>query len=177
MNVLRTELAGVLIIEPVVHRDARGFFVESYNERRYREAGIDARFVQDNHSRSSRGTLRGLHWQAGSHPQDKLVRVIAGQIFDVAVDVKPGSPTFGRWVGVYLSADDFRQVFVPAGFAHGFCVLSDVAEVEYKCSDFYDPASERGLVWDDPTVAIKWPISNPTLSPRDQNHPTLDRLR
>lgn len=177
MKVTPTSLPGVLEIEPVVHRDARGFFLEAYHARRYREAGIDAGFVQVNHSRSVKGTLRGLHWQDPPRAQAKLIRVIAGEVFDVAVDVRPGSPTFGTWVGVRMSADNFRQLFIPEGFAHGFCVLSDVAELEYQCSDVYDPASERGLVWNDPELAIDWPIDNPILSDRDRRHPTLAELR
>jgi dTDP-4-dehydrorhamnose 3,5-epimerase len=176
VNVIPTRLPEVLVIEPTVHRDARGFFVETYHARRYADHGLDATFVQDNHSRSVRGTLRGLHWQV-ERPQGKLVRALAGEIFDVAVDIRPGSPTFGQWVGVTLSADDFRQIYVPPGFAHGFCVTSEIAEVEYKCTDFYEPAAERGLIWNDPEVGIAWPISDPILSPRDRAHPTLAALQ
>ncbi len=172
MIVTPTEaLPDVLILEPRVFRDDRGFFVETYHAPRYRAAGIDAAFVQDNHSRSERGTLRGLHWQTAPHPQAKLVRVLAGEVLDVAVDIRAGSPTFGRWASVILSADNFRQLFIPVGFAHGFLVLSDRAEIEYKCSDVYDPASERGLMWNDPDLAIAWPTTAPILSPRDQGHP------
>ena len=178
MNVTPTPtLPDVLIIEPTVHRDARGFFVESYHEPRYRRAGIDVAFVQDNHSRSVRGTLRGLHWQTGAHPQAKLVRVLDGEILDVAVDIREQSPTFGRWAAVTLSADNFRQLFVPIGFAHGFLVLSERADIEYKCSDVYDPASERGLMWNDPDIGIDWPIADPILSARDRAHPPLAALR
>ena len=177
MKVIPTSLPGVLEIEPVVHRDARGFFLEAYHARRYRDAGINADFVQVNHSRSVQGTLRGLHWQDPPRAQAKLIRVIAGEIFDVAVDVRPGSSTFGAWVGVRMSADNFRQLFVPEGFAHGFCVLSEVAELEYQCSDVYDPAAERGLLWNDPDLAIDWPVQNPTLSERDRRHPTLAAIR
>lgn len=175
MNLIPTNLPGVLIIEPRVFRDERGFFLETYHAQRYREAGLDAAFVQDNHSRSTRGTLRGLHWQA-ERPQGKLVRVLVGEIYDVAVDIRPDSPTFGKWVGVTLSADNFRQAWIPPGFAHGFCVTSEVAEVEYKCTDFYDPPSERGLIWNDPEVAIAWPIQDPILSERDKKHPRLSAL-
>jgi dTDP-4-dehydrorhamnose 3,5-epimerase len=175
MNLIPTSLPGVLIIEPRVFRDERGFFLETYHAQRYREAGLDAAFVQDNHSRSTRGTLRGLHWQA-ERPQGKLVRVLVGEIYDVAVDIRPDSPTFGKWVGVTLSADNFRQAWIPPGFAHGFCVTSEVAEVEYKCTDFYDPPSERGLIWNDPEVAIAWPIQDPILSERDKKHPRLSAL-
>jgi dTDP-4-dehydrorhamnose 3,5-epimerase len=176
MKVIPTRLPEVLLIEPTVHRDVRGFFVETYHARRYAEAGLGVTFVQDNHSRSTRGTLRGLHWQV-EHPQGKLVRALTGEIFDVAVDIRPVSPTFGQWVGVTISADRFTQVYVPPGFAHGFCVTSDVAEVEYKCTAFYEPAAERGLIWNDPEVGIRWPIADPILSARDQGHPTLAALR
>lgn len=175
MNVIRARIPDLLILEPNVHRDARGFFAETYHAQRYREAGLDVTFVQDNHSRSARGTLRGLHWQI-EQPQGKLVRVVAGEIFDVAVDVRRGSPTFGQWVGVPLTADSFRQLYVPPGFAHGFCVVSETADVEYKCTDFYSPAAERGLIWNDPDVKIEWPIAEPILSARDQQHPTLAAL-
>ena len=170
-------LPDVLIVEPRVHRDPRGFFVESYHAPRYREAGIEVAFVQDNHSRSVRGTLRGLHWQVAPHPQAKLIRVLAGEVLDVAVDIREGSPTFGRWAAVTLSAENFRQLFVPVGFAHGFLVLSDSADIEYKCSDVYDPAAERGLMWNDPDIGITWPIADPLLSARDRAHPPLGALR
>ncbi len=175
MTLIETSLPGVLIIEPRIFRDERGFFLETYHAKRYREAGLDAAFVQDNHSRSMRGTLRGLHWQA-ERPQGKLVRVLVGEIYAVAVDIRPDSPTFGKWVGFTLSADNFRQAWIPPGFAHGFCVTSEVAEVEYKCTDFYDPPSERGLIWNDPEVGILWPIQNPILSERDKKHPRLSAL-
>jgi dTDP-4-dehydrorhamnose 3,5-epimerase len=174
MIVTPTEaLPEILVVEPRVFRDDRGFFVESYHAQRYRDAGIDVTFVQDNHSRSTRGTLRGLHWQTAPHPQAKLIRVLAGEILDVAVDIREDSPTFGRWVAVPLSADNFRQLFIPTGFAHGFLVLSEVADVEYKCSDVYDPAAERGLMWNDPALGITWPTAAPLLSPRDRAHPPL----
>jgi len=172
MRVTETSLPGVLLIEPVVHRDGRGFFVETYHADRYREHGIAAPFVQDNHSRSIQGTLRGLHLQL-QRPQGKLIHVIEGEIFDVAVDVRRGSPAFGRWVAVNLSADNFQQVYVPPGFAHGFCVISPIAQVEYKCTDFYDPAGEIGIAWNDPGLAIDWPVRAPLLSPRDRLHPIL----
>jgi dTDP-4-dehydrorhamnose 3,5-epimerase len=172
MIVTPTEtLPDVLVIEPRVFRDDRGFFVETYHAPRYRAAGVDAVFVQDNHSRSVRGTLRGLHWQTAPHPQAKLIRVLDGEILDVAVDIRAGSPTFGRWASVTLSADNFRQLFIPVGFAHGFLVLSDRADIEYKCTDIYDPASERGLMWNDAELAIAWPTATPVLSARDQGHP------
>lgn len=173
MRVVETGIAGVLVVEPVVRRDARGFFVETYHAERYAAAGITPAFVQDNHSRSQRGTLRGLHWQ-WRKPQGKLVRALLGEIFDVAVDLRPESPTFGQWTGVTLSADDFRQLYVPPGLAHGYYVTSEVAEVEYKCTDLYDPTGEHGMRWDDPDLAIAWPLTGPPLlSERDQQHPSL----
>jgi dTDP-4-dehydrorhamnose 3,5-epimerase len=175
MRVVRSTLPGVLVIEPDVREDGRGFFLETYQAERYREHGIVGTFVQDNHSRSIGGTLRGLHLQL-RRPQGKLIRVIEGEIFDVAVDVRRGSPAFGRWVGVSLSAANFKQCFIPPGFAHGFCVLSPIAQVEYKCTDFYDPASEIGIAWNDPAIGIAWPVTEPLLSPRDSRHPTLDAV-
>ena len=174
MKFLQTDLPGVVIVEPDVFRDSRGFFLETFHAERYRQGGIPCDFVQDNQSRSVRGTLRGLHAQR-RRPQGKLVRAVRGEIFDVAVDVRPGSPTFGKWVGARLSEESFRQMFVPPGFAHGFCVLSDVAEVEYKCSDFYDRADEIGARWD--SAGIEWPIKDPLLSPKDAALPTLLELR
>jgi dTDP-4-dehydrorhamnose 3,5-epimerase len=174
-----TELPGVLVIEPDVLHDRRGFFLETYHATKYAALGIAGPFVQDNHSRSARGTLRGLHVQV-ARPQAKLVRVIAGEIFDVAVDVRRGSPTFGRWTAVTLSGDNFRQLYVPRGFAHGFSVVSEAAEVEYKVTEVYDPASEVPIIWNDPTLAIRWPVEQPILSDRDRVSPTLaqqtDRL-
>ena len=167
MNVETTDLPGVLIITPRVFKDARGFFFESYNAEQFKARGIDTVFVQDNHSQSTRGTLRGLHFQLPPMAQDKLVRCVRGAIWDVAVDIRASSPTFGRWVGVELSADDFRQLYVPSGFAHGFCVLSDEAEVLYKASTVYSPAHERGIAWDDPDIGITWPTAEPLLSDRD----------
>ena len=166
MRVLPTELPGVLIVEPAVHRDGRGFFIETYHEPRYRAAGIADRFVQDNHSRSGPRTLRGLHGQF-ERPQGKLVRCTRGAIWDVAVEARRGSPHFGRWVGVTLSADDCRQLWVPPGFLHGFCVLGDGAEVEYKCTVVYEPALDFAVRWDDPAFGIIWPIADPILSSKD----------
>ncbi len=171
-KVHRTPLEGVLVIEPQVHRDERGFFLESYSARTLLEHGITTTFIQDNHSRSVKGTLRGLHYQVGEG-QVKLVRVLAGAIFDVAVDIRWGSPTFGQWFGVALSADNFRQLYIPVGFAHGFCVLSETADVAYKCNSYYAPADERGLAWNDPTLTIAWPVTDPILSARDQHQPLL----
>jgi dTDP-4-dehydrorhamnose 3,5-epimerase len=179
MKVLPTDLSGVVLVDPVVHRDSRGFFLETYNERRYREAGIAATFVQDNHSRSGRGTVRGLHFQV-RRMQGKLVRAVAGEMFDVAVDVRRGSPTFGRWVGATLSAENFRQIYIPPGFAHGFCVLSEVGEVEYKCTELYEAADELVIAWNDPQIGIRWPAAEPLLSAKDKAAPrlaeVLDRL-
>lgn len=166
MNVERLPLEGLLAITPRVFADGRGFFLESYREESYRAAGVDARFVQDNHSRSVRGTLRGLHFQR-TPGQAKLVRVVTGTIFDVAVDIRPASPTFGKWYGMELDAERHRQLFVPVGFAHGFCVLSDFADVLYKVSSPYDAATEDGFAWNDPDVGVAWPITDPILSKRD----------
>ena len=179
MRVVPTAIPEVLIVEPAVHADGRGFFLETYHAGRYREHGIAQPFVQDNHSRSLKDTLRGLHLQL-RRPQGKLIRVIEGEIFDVAVDVRRGSPTFGRWVGVTLTAENFKQIYVPPGFAHGFAVVSPIAQVEYKCTDLYDPESEIGIAWNDPALAIAWPVTAPLLSARDGSHPSLadvaDRL-
>jgi dTDP-4-dehydrorhamnose 3,5-epimerase len=175
VRVVPTSIPGVVIVEPDIHADGRGFFLETYHADRYAQQGITGPFVQDNHSRSAAGTLRGLHLQL-RHPQAKLIRVIEGEIFDVAVDVRRGSPTFGNWVGVVLSAESFRQMFIPAGFAHGFAVVGGGAQVEYKTTDFYDPGGEIGVAWNDPTLAIAWPLSTPTLSARDARNPTLAEL-
>ena len=172
MRVVPTDIPDVVVIEPDIHADGRGFFLETYHADRYREHGIAGPFVQDNQSRSVAGTLRGLHLQI-QRPQGKLIRVIEGEIFDVAVDVRRGSPTFGRWVGAILTAENFKQMYVPPGFAHGFAVVSPIAQVEYKCTDFYDPASEIGVAWNDPALGIAWPIAQPILSMRDSRHPTL----
>lgn len=172
MQVIETKLPGVLIVEPRVFEDARGFFFESYSYREYAAHGIKDVFVQDNHSKSVRGVLRGLHYQTAPG-QAKLVRVAVGEVFDVAVDIRWGSPTFGQWVGVILSAENRRQLYIPVGFAHGFCVTSEVAEFLYKCSNYYSPQDERGIAWNDPDIAIPWPVAEPILSARDQRHPRL----
>ncbi len=172
MRFVSTRLPEVIVVEPDVHRDDRGFFFEVYHGRKYAGGGIDLPFVQDNHSRSAGGILRGLHGQR-RHPQGKLVRVIAGEIFDVAVDVRRGSPRFGNWVGVELSGENFKQLYVPPGFLHGFCVLSETADVEYKCTDFYDAEDEIGARWNDPSIAIEWPIGEPQLSAKDAALPLL----
>ncbi len=158
-----------------MHHDGRGFFVETYHADRYRQHGITGPFVQDNHSQSVAGTVRGLHLQL-RRPQGKLIRVIEGEVFDVAVDVRRGSSAFGRWVGVTLSADSFRQCYIPPGFAHGFCVISPIAQLEYKCTDVYDPADEIGIAWNDPALGIQWPVMTPILSTRDSRHPTLAQV-
>jgi len=166
--VTRTAIPDVLVIEPKVFGDARGFFLESWNQRAFSAAGIRAGFVQDNHSRSARDVLRGLHYQL-QEPQGKLVRVIAGEIYDAAVDIRRNSPTFGRWVGLALSAENRRMVWVPPGFAHGFLVVSEAAEVLYKATDYYAPEHERTIAWDDPDLAIEWPLSGPpVLSAKDK---------
>jgi len=170
-----SSIPEVLIIEPEVHRDSRGFFVETYHADKYRAIGIAPVFVQDNRTRSLGRTVRGLHMQR-RRPQAKLVHVIAGEIYDVAVDLRRGSPSFGRSVCVVLSADNFKQCYIPAGFAHGFCVLTSTAEVEYKCSSIYDPADEFGIAWNDPALAIAWPVTDPLLSDRDRRNPTLAEI-
>lgn len=175
MNAIPTALPGVLVLEPVRHGDARGFFLESWNERVFHKAtGLDVRFVQDNHSRSASGVLRGLHWQVAPHAQGKLVRVVSGEVFDVAADVQPGSPTFGQWVGVALSGDNCRQLWIPPGYAHGFLVLSEMADFLYKTTDYYHPEAERSIRWNDPTLGIDWPLQGePALSARDSQAPLL----
>lgn len=167
MNVIRTKLDGCLIIEPKVFGDERGFFMETFQADRYfSEAGIELPFVQDNHSRSSKSVLRGLHFQK-TKPQGKLVRVVRGQVYDVAVDVRKGSPTYGQWEGLILSEENKTQFWVPPGFAHGFVVLSDIADFEYKCTDYYDPCDEGSILWNDSDLDIPWPIDNPILSNKD----------
>jgi dTDP-4-dehydrorhamnose 3,5-epimerase len=172
MKFASTKIPGVVLIEPAVHRDHRGFFLESYHAKKFAEGGIDARFVQDNHSQSKKGTLRGLHFQ-WTKPQGKLVRVLRGEIYDVVVDIRPASPTFKQWLAVTLSSADFKMLYVPPKLAHGFLVLSEEAEVEYKCTDFYDPKDEGGLLWNDPEIKVDWPDKNPLLSPKDQVNPLL----
>jgi len=169
MKISHSELKGCVIIEPRVFGDDRGFFLETFQAIRYdQEAGIDMPFVQDNHSRSAKGVLRGLHFQK-TKPQGKLVRVVCGEVYDVAVDIRKGSTTFGKWVGVILSENNKKQFWVPPGFAHGFVVLSDFADFEYKCTDYYDPSDEGCILWSDPDLDISWPIANPTLSTKDKS--------
>lgn len=172
MNIVETSLPGVMIIEPKVFGDARGFFLETFNAERYRDAGIELPFVQDNHSRSRRGVLRGLHYQL-HHTQGKLVWVNRGEVYDVALDVRRGSPTFGRWYGCILSDENHRQLYIPPGFAHGFVVLSEVCDFVYKCTDYYHPASEQGVAWDDPDLGIEWPLRDVQLSAKDAANPCL----
>lgn len=174
MNIIQTALPGVLIIEPRIHGDHRGFFQETWRADSYRELGLPD-FVQDNHSRSSHGVLRGLHAQR-LRPQGKLVRVARGAVFDVAADINPDSPTFGQFVGVELNDENLRQFYVPPGYAHGFCVLSPVADFLYRCTDYYQPGDEIGVIWNDPDLAINWPIAAPQLSAKDAALPTLWQL-
>ena len=174
MNIIKTALPGVVVIEPKRFGDSRGFFLETYREDILKEAGITQPFVQDNHSRSTYGVLRGLHYQL-QQPQGKLVRVARGEVFDVAVDVRQGSPTFGEWYGAILDEESMRMMYVPPGFAHGFVVLSEVADFIYKCTDYYHPQSEQGILWNDPDVGIEWPITEVELSDKDQTNPRLNQ--
>ncbi len=176
MKVERTKLPGVVVISPTVHGDDRGFFMETFHQADFANAGLPDNFVQDNHSRSARGVLRGLHFQ---YPQwqGKLVRVISGEIFDVAVDVRMESPTYGQWVGVAISAENKQQVYVPPGFAHGFCVVSEMADVVYKCTSLYKPADDRGILWNDPAIGVEWPIANPIVSAKDRRAGLLADLK
>ncbi|HYO16595.1 MAG TPA: dTDP-4-dehydrorhamnose 3,5-epimerase [Thermoanaerobaculia bacterium] len=167
MRFLPTALPEVIVIEPDVFKDDRGFFLETWQAERYREGGLPTTFVQDNHSFSVRNVLRGLHAQL-RHPQGKLVRAVLGEIYDVAVDIRPDSPTFGKWVGEILSGDNFRQIWIPPGFAHGFCVLSETAHVLYKCTELYRRDDEVSILWSDPEIGIEWPTREPLLSPKDR---------
>ena len=172
MNVKETKLSGVLIVEPDVFADERGFFLETWSTTRYEEAGIPGPFVQDNVSLSRKGILRGLHFQ---HPQSqgKLVQILSGEVVDVAVDIRVDSPTFGQWISEVLSGTNHRQIYVPPGLAHGYCVTSETALFSYKCTDFYDPATEGGIIWNDPDLGIDWPVDEPLLSPKDAGYPRL----
>lgn len=167
-----TSLSEVILIEPEVFQDPRGFFMETYHQEKYAVNGIDRTFVQDNHSHSKRGSLRGLHYQL-RHPQGKLIYVASGEIFDVAVDIRRGSPFFGKWSGINISAENKRLLYIPEGFAHGFSVLSETADVIYKCTDFYNPDDEYGIFWADPTINIDWKIERPVLSKKDEQNPRL----
>ena len=176
MRVVKTELDGVVIIEPNVFGDTRGFFLETHSQRRYADFGIAPQgFVQDNLSFSKRGVLRGLHYQI-PNPQGKLVQVLSGEVFDVAADIRVGSPTFGKWVGVSLVADTHMQLYIPPGFAHGFAVMSEHALFSYKCTTYYDPNSDRGVAWNDPDLAIAWPVTAPDLSAKDRAQPSLAEI-
>ncbi len=174
MKVTESRLKGVYLIKPRVFEDSRGFFLETYNRDRYRDHGIEVDFVQDNYARSPRGILRGMHYQI-KHSQAKLVWVPEGEVYDVVVDLRKDSLTFGQWDGYTLSSKNKHQLFVPTGFAHGYCVTSETADFMYKCSDFYYPEDEGGLIWNDPKVGIEWPIEDPVLSEKDQNNPTLEK--
>ncbi|HAL42620.1 MAG TPA: dTDP-4-dehydrorhamnose 3,5-epimerase [Gammaproteobacteria bacterium] len=175
MKITQTQLPGITLIQPEIHGDARGFFTETYQSQRYREGGIDATFVQDNLSRSERGVLRGLHFQV-EKPQGKLVSCPRGSVFDVAVDVDPSSSTFKQYVAVELNEENHLQMWIPPGYAHGFCVLSEVADFHYKCTEFYQPSLERGVFWNDPDIGIRWPVTSPTLSAKDGALPRLAEL-
>ncbi|MFW5453804.1 dTDP-4-dehydrorhamnose 3,5-epimerase [Thioalkalivibrio sulfidiphilus] len=177
MKVTATAIPDVLLIEPDVFGDERGFFMETWQRKKFAEIGIDYDFVQDNHSRSIKGTLRGLHYQLPPRAQGKLVRVTVGEVYDVAVDIRPGSPTFGRWVGVYLSAENRHLFWIPPGFAHGFYVTSEVAEFQYKCTDYYAPELERCIRWDDPQLSVAWPLEgSPLVSAKDGQGLRLDQV-
>jgi len=175
MDVVETSLQGVLLIKPKVYGDERGFFQETYSAERYQQAGINERFIQDNHSRSSKGVLRGLHYQL-KYPQGKLVSVVRGEVFDVAVDIRLGSPTFAQCYGVILDDKHHHQLYIPPGFAHGFVVLSDRVDFVYKCTEYYHPEDEMGLLWNDANIGVEWPFSEPLLSDKDKKNPLLDEL-
>ena len=175
MQIAETKIPGVYLIRPQVHEDARGFFFESYHQAKLEKFGIRDVFVQDNHSKSCKGTLRGLHYQL-THPQVKLCRVVQGEVLDVAVDIRVGSPTFGQWVSATLSAQNKQQILVPRGFAHGFVVLSETAEFLYKCSAYYHPEDEHGVLWNDPELGIPWNVDQPILSAKDQGYPRLREI-
>ena len=175
MHIQPLEIPDVLYIEPTIFADNRGYFFESFNQDAYVDAGLNVTFVQDNVSLSKRGVLRGLHFQ-NPRPQGKLVFALAGEVFDVAVDIRTGSPTFGKWVGAYLSAEKGDQLYIPQGFAHGFCVVSDSAIFQYKCTDFYVPEADRGIRWDDPEFSVAWPVETPILSTKDQTAPLYAQL-
>ncbi len=175
MQVIETKIPGVVLIRPLVHKDARGFFFESYHQAKLEKFGIHEVFVQDNDSRSCKGTLRGLHYQL-QHPQAKLCRVIQGEVLDVAVDIRVGSPYFGQWVSAILSAENKQQILIPRGFAHGFVVLSETAEFLYKCTDFYYPEDEHGVLWNDPQLGIPWGVAQPLISAKDAAHVPLQRI-
>jgi len=176
MEVIQTSLDGVLIVEPRIFGDSRGFFKEVYHQDRYKEVGISEDFVQDNVSRSARGVLRGMHFQK-SKPQGKLIQCLRGEIVDVIVDINPSSKTYGHYESITINDENHRQVYVPPGYAHGFCVVSEIADISYKCTDFYYPEDEGGLIWNDPDIGIDWPIKDPNLSEKDKVHPQLKDLK
>lgn len=173
ITITKTPLEGILVIDTKYFRDERGFFIENYHKKDFAKAGITAEFVQDNHSRSSKRVLRGLHYQNASAPMGKLIRCTMGAIFDVAVDIRVGSLAFGKWFAIELNDQNMKQIYVPPGFAHGFATISDIAEVQYKCTAFYTPSSEGAIIWNDPDIGIKWPYNDPILSKRDANNQTL----
>jgi dTDP-4-dehydrorhamnose 3,5-epimerase len=175
MNIKEVKIQGILIIEPDVFKDERGFFLETWNKERYEKIGIQYSFVQDNISFSKKGILRGLHFQY-PQPQGKLIQVLSGQVIDIAVDIRIGSPTYGQWHSEILSNVNLRQMYAPPGFAHGYCVMSESAIFSYKCTDFYNPNTERGIIWNDPDLNINWPIEEPVLSPKDAKYPMLKDL-
>jgi len=175
MKIIETIIPGLLIIKPRVFGDNRGFFLETFQKKRYKEAGLSQSFVQDNHSRSIKGVLRGLHFQI-RYPQGKLVYVSRGKIFDVAVDIRKGSSTFGKWYGIVLSEENHLQFWIPPGFAHGFCVISETADFTYKCTEYYHPADESGIIWNDPDLRIEWPIADPLVSEKDSKNPSFKSL-
>src|SRR5271156_481393 len=172
MNFVPTDLSGVIVVEPELFPDERGFFLETFRSDKYARGGINADFLQDNQSRSTRNTIRGLHAQR-QHPQGKLVRAVTGSVFDVVVDIRRGSPNYLKWIAGELSAYTFRQIYVPPGFAHGICITSEFADIEYKCTDYYDPADELRIAWNDPSIGIQWPVQNPCLSEKDRNAGTI----
>jgi len=175
VKVIETALDGVKIIEPKVFRDSRGFFMESFNYEQFQEHGLEYNFIQDNHSLSlDKHVIRGLHYQLNPHAQTKLIRVITGAIYDVAIDIRQDSPTFGKWIGITLSDNNYRMLLVPKGFAHGFCTLTANTHVQYKVDDYYSPKNDKGIIWNDPTLAIDWPTSSPVLSEKDVNQPLLE---
>jgi len=175
VNIKQLEIPGVFLIEPVSFEDNRGYFLETFHQKKYKAAGIDQAFVQDNHSHSTQNVLRGLHYQL-KHPQGKLIYAVTGTIFDVAVDIRKNSSTFGQWAGATLSAENKRQIYIPKGFAHGFVVLSESADVIYKCTDLYAPGDEYGILWSDPEIGIDWPVENPILSQKDLENPGLKEI-
>lgn len=176
MNVKETKLPGVLILEPKVFSDDRGYFIETWNIKRYEQAGIPGPFVQDNISFSQKGILRGLHFQY-PQSQGKLIQVLSGEVLDIIVDIRVGSPSYGQWIGEILSESNHRQLYVPLGFAHGYCVTSETAHFSYKCTDFYNPATEHGIIWNDPDIGIEWPTAEPVLSAKDKAYPRLRDLK